>query len=214
MQAAELRQQAWWRESHTRDATQVDVDQKPTFAALCGRLSEFSARGALGVGSLAAHYVWEAQMAKKWPVWISCAGLPYAEDLQANGIDLQALVVVRTTTLGECLYAAEQVIRTAVCGTVVVDVGNAIEAPTPMMARLLQHARRTDTACIFLTGESVRLSSLSALISYRLNVQQWHDEQHDEHTQMVIEASVVRDKKTGRQYSFVEHYQTVPGCGA
>lgn len=50
--------------------------------------------------------------------WIAPPHLPYAPALDAAGIDLSTLLIVRTTKRGDTLWAAEQCLRAAACGAV------------------------------------------------------------------------------------------------
>lgn len=191
-----------------------DVLQHLDLAMLRGRLCEFSSVGPQGVGSLALSYVWQMQQEGCWPVWVSGAGLPFAEDLVAAGIDISALPVVRTESLAQSLRAAERVMRSGVCGLVVVDVGDAEHAPAPMMGRLLKLAQRTETACVLLSTGAQRSGSLSPLISLRLQVEYGLSESVLpllDPTQMPLEAVVVRDKRSGRRDTFCVQAAMSPG---
>lgn len=188
------------------------------FAQLKGRLCEFSSIGTQGVASLAARYVWEAQQAGWWPVWVSRAGLPLAEDLQACGVDLRALPMVRTQTVPQALRAAERVMRSALCGVVVIDLGRTAYVPAAMMGRMLKLAQRTDTACLVLSNRNQRAdTSCSPLVSLRMNVAQ-ERVQHAEITgvlssRMEVHSEVVRDKTSGRRDRFTLHYAACAGAG-
>jgi len=54
----------------------------------------------------------------RWLAWIAPPHLPYAPALAAAGVDLARLVVVRTRTPRETLWAAEQALRSNSCGAV------------------------------------------------------------------------------------------------
>lgn len=184
---------------------------------LKGRLCEFSAWGVQAVGSLAARYVWEAQLAGEWPVWISKAGVPLAEDLHACGVDLRALPVICVQTASEGFRAAERVMRSEACGVVILDLGEEAYMPASMMGRMLKLAQRTSTACIVLTNRKhPARASLSPLVSLRVDVEQRierpaiHDEISVPYTQ--IDARIVRDKKTGRKDAFQLRYAACAGA--
>lgn len=184
---------------------------------LKGRLCEFSAWGVQAVGSLAARYVWEAQQEGAWPVWISKAGVPLAEDLHACGIDLRALPVICVQTPAEGFRAAERVMRSEACGVVILDMGEESYMPAAMMGRMLKLAQRTSTACIVLTNRrQPAQASLSPLVSLRVDAEQrivrpgQEDEISVPYTQ--IDARIVRDKTTGRKDAFQLRYATCAGA--
>lgn len=181
--------------------------------ALRGRLCEFSSLGVQAVGSLAARYVWEAQQAGAWPVWISKAGVPLAEDLRACGIDILSMPVICTETTAQSLRAAERVMRSAVCGVVVVDLGEEEYVPASMMGRLLKLTQRTGTACVVLTNRKHRAkASLSPLISLRIEThQEYVCTERAETPYLKLHAQIVRDKKTGRRDGFNMRYTPCSG---
>lgn len=188
-----------------------------SLTSIRGRLCEFSAQGVQGVGSLAARYVWEAQQEGLWPVWVSQAGFPLAEDLHACGIDLRALPMIRTQATAQSVRAAERVMRSRVCGVVIVDVGAEDYAPAAMMGRIMKLAQRTDTACVFLsTGGQRTNASLSPLVSLRMDVNQRLEnaqklsEAHTSH--LCLDVRIVRDKKEGRHDSFSVVSAASPGA--
>ena len=54
----------------------------------------------------------------RWLTWIAPPYLPYAPALQAAGIDLARLLVVKTRSPRETLWAVEQALRSNACGAV------------------------------------------------------------------------------------------------
>lgn len=54
----------------------------------------------------------------RWLAWIAPPYLPYAPALQAAGIDLSHLLVIRTRSPRETLWACEQALRSQACGAV------------------------------------------------------------------------------------------------
>src|ERR1017187_10308127 len=75
-----------------------------------------------GIGELRILGPALAQLASqgKFIAWIAPPYLPYAPALAAAGIDLERVVIVKTTRDGDSLWAAEQALRSAACGGVLV----------------------------------------------------------------------------------------------
>jgi hypothetical protein len=73
-----------------------------------------------GIGELRILGPALAQLAAqgKFIAWIAPPYLPYAPALAAAGIDLERVVIVKTTRDGDSLWAAEQALRSAACGGV------------------------------------------------------------------------------------------------
>ncbi len=78
--------------------------------------------------------------------WIGPPHLPYAPALAAAGIDLATLVIVRTGSSQETLWAAEQALRSNACGAVLVWS----QAATYAELRRLQIAAEGGAAPVFL----------------------------------------------------------------
>jgi protein ImuA len=79
-------------------------------------------------------------------VWIAPPHLPYAPALAAAGIDIARLVIVRTTSSRETLWAAEQALVSNACGAVLAWP----RAPKYAELRRLQIAAEGGRASVFL----------------------------------------------------------------
>jgi cell division inhibitor SulA/protein ImuA len=73
-----------------------------------------------GIGELRVLGPALAQLAsrKKFIAWIAPPYLPYAPALAAAGIDLARVLIVKTSSDGDSLWATEQALRSAACGGV------------------------------------------------------------------------------------------------
>jgi len=73
-----------------------------------------------GIGELRilGHALASLSARGRWLAWIAPPYLPYAPALQAAGIDLARLIVVRTRSPRETLWAIEQALRSNSCGAV------------------------------------------------------------------------------------------------
>ena len=73
-----------------------------------------------GIGELRilGHALASLSARGRWLAWIAPPYLPYAPALQAAGMDLARLIVVRTRSPRETLWAAEQALRSNSCGAV------------------------------------------------------------------------------------------------
>lgn len=190
-----------------------------TLDTLRGRIVELSSVGLQGLGGVAARYVWEAQLAGHWPVWVTCSAVPSAEDLQASGVDLDALVVVRAGSLTGALRAAERVMRSSVCGLVVIDVAAHAQLPASAVGRLLKIAQRTESACVLLGARERTRASLSPLVSLRMELRYEEDALHTEEDarRLVVDPrrpialEIVRDKREGRRGASRLRAKVCPG---
>lgn len=113
-------------------AQALDRDSEPETAvepepwgleALRGRLVELSARGASATLTAAVALVHEAQRAGEPVAWIlRGSGTFYPPDVADNGVDLAALVVIRTTSALSAARSAEQLLRSGAFGLIVIDL--------------------------------------------------------------------------------------------
>ncbi len=73
-----------------------------------------------GIGELRilGHALAKLAAEGRWLAWIAPPYLPYAPALQAAGIDLSRLLVIRTRSPRETLWAFEQTLRSQTCGAV------------------------------------------------------------------------------------------------
>ncbi len=73
-----------------------------------------------GIGELRILEPALAQLAARgrWLAWIAPPHLPYAPALAAAGIDLAQLIIIKTRTPRETLWAMEQTLRSNACGAV------------------------------------------------------------------------------------------------
>jgi recombination protein RecA len=132
-----------------------------SLAGLAGRLCELSGGAAV---TFAFRLIDEAQRAGEPAAWVgpptSCFFPPDAAD---GGIDLDALVVVRTPDAPALARAADQLARSGAFGLLVLDLDGLPDAriPPPLLSRLLGLAQKHEVAMLFLTG--VPLGSLVSL---------------------------------------------------
>jgi recombination protein RecA len=141
-------------------------------AALRGRLSELSARGASGTLTTAIAIVREAQEQAEPVAWIALAGAPmfYPPDAAATGIDLAALAVVRAPDLDAAARAAEGLLRSGAFGLVVLDLasaGDRAKISAAHLGRMITLAQTHDAAVLCITAKPADAPSVGSLISLR-----------------------------------------------
>lgn len=145
--------------------------------ALRGRLVELSARGASATLTTAIDLVLEAQRDGEPVAWIvpwgrEGSGTFFPPDVAASGVDLAALVVVRTSSVVVAARAAERLLRSGAFGLVVIDFGSAsVEIPIAHQGRLVSLAQAHDAAIVCLTEKAADTTSLGSLVSLRVEAQ-------------------------------------------
>ena len=139
-----------------------------TRAALAGRFTELSVREASAALTWAFDLVWDAQREGEPAAWIGDRESAfYPPDVAGNGVDVEALAVVRVAKKWDIPRAAERLARSGAFGLIVLDLGRRAVIPAPLQGRLVQQARRHDIAILCLTEKVGRASSLGSLISLR-----------------------------------------------
>lgn len=73
--------------------------------------------------------------------WVAPPYLPYAPALDAAGIELERLLIVRTRTAAEALWAAEQALRSQACGAVLLWSATCDHAALRRLQLAAEHGR-------------------------------------------------------------------------
>jgi recombination protein RecA len=141
------------------------------FSELAGNIIELSGQGATATATLALRLVVEAQGLGEPAAWVTVKGRCfYPPDAEANGVDLDALAVVRVPEVHEVGKAADYLVRSGAFGVVVLDLGAEERLPERQLTRLLGLARKHGTAVLCLTAKPEAVPSLGGLISMRGSV--------------------------------------------
>lgn len=120
-------------------------------ASLAGRLVELCGGGATAVLTAAFGLVLEAQREGEPVAWIATRETTfYPPDAAANGIDLDALLVVRPPVLADVPRAADALARSTAFGLLVLDLRVAPPVPIALQARLLGLAQKHAIAVVSL----------------------------------------------------------------
>jgi recombination protein RecA len=127
-----------------------------SFGALAGRYVELAARGPAARLTIAGQLVLEAQRAHAAAAWVTAPTSSFfPPDLAENGVDLDALVVVRAPHGPALLRATETLLRAGALGLVVVDLESCatpVEVSLPVQTRLVGLAQRHAALLLCLTG--------------------------------------------------------------
>jgi recombination protein RecA len=170
-------------------------------AALRGRLVELSARGASATLSTAIEIVVEAQAQHEPVAWLTLAnGTFYPPDVAECGVDLAALVVVRTPDPVTAARAAERLLRSGAFGLVVIDLGsgNGNELTMQIQGRLVTLAQTHDAAVVCLTEKADDTASLGSLVSLRAEALRTRgDTRGPANGEFAVTVRVIKDKRRG-----------------
>jgi recombination protein RecA len=150
---------------------QQNVDATWDLSTLRGRLVELSARGATATLTTAMEIVVDAQTQHEPVAWLTLTnGTFYPPDVAECGVDLDALVVVRTPDATAAARSAERLLRSGAFGLVVIDLGGggaAADLTMQIQGRLVTLAQTHDAAVVCLTEKSEDTASLGSLVSLR-----------------------------------------------
>lgn len=140
-------------------------------AELAGRVAELCGGAASASYTFAVSLVLDSQQQGEPVAWITARESAfYPPDVAANGVDLAALVVVRTPGVEHVPRAADQLGRSGAFGLLILDLGADPRVPTPLLSRLLGLAQKHDVAIVCLTEKSSDHPSLDSLVSLRADV--------------------------------------------
>lgn len=160
------------------DFTPVVEAEAWCFPQVQGRLVELSGQGAMATLCMAMQLVADAQRRGEHVAWITATPSGthfYPPDAARSGVDLNALVIVRTThaasgrrtpvqTAGR---AATHLLRSGAFGLVVFDLGAEAAMPIPLQSRLVGLAQHHGSAVVCVTSKSRESPSLGSLVSLR-----------------------------------------------
>lgn len=113
--------------------------------------------------------------------WIFCVAppvLPYAPTLQAWGIELARLAIVRTRNAQETLWATEQILKSSICGAVMTWIQPHEECKITYKAlQRLQHAAETQAALgtIFRNPNAASVLNNPTALPLRLSLESAQD---------------------------------------
>ncbi len=136
--------------------------------ALAGGVVEITTEGAGAALSAATALVADAQVRGEPTAWVGIDGsTPFPPDLAAAGIDLGALVFVRSRTLGEGQDAADLLMRSGAFGVVVFDLGPHRALRQGAQSRLAALARAHRSVLVCLTRKRAGDPSVGACVALR-----------------------------------------------
>lgn len=131
-----------------------------TLAALGGRVVELIGVGATAPLTVATLLVREAQTVREPVAWVTRPDATFfPPDVAGNGVDLEALVVVRGASDADLLRAADRLLRSGAFGLVVLD--GRLDLSLAAEVRLANLAQAHDAVLLCLTRDAARLSSAS-----------------------------------------------------
>ena len=135
---------------------------------LAGRLCELSSISGAALLTSAFRLVLDAQLEGEPTAWIAAGpGIFFAPDAAENGVDLDALVVIRVPDAQSAGRAADRLLRSGAFGLIVMDLNSNRTISVPLQTRLVQQARTHDAALLCLTSKGRGAPSLGSMVSLR-----------------------------------------------
>ena len=166
-----------------------------------GRLCEISSVAGGALLTAAFRLVLDAQFEGEPVAWISTSSDTFfAPDVVKNGVDLNALVVVRVPKVQAVTRAADHLLKSGAFGLIVMDLNSNPSIPIPLQMRLAQQARIHETAILCLTSKMRESASLGPMISLRGQITYRYLEV--DHFQFEIE--ILKDKLHGPGWRHIE----------
>ncbi|MDE2926158.1 MAG: recombinase A [Acidobacteriota bacterium] len=135
---------------------------------LAGRLCELSSRSGAALLTSAFRLVLDAQMEGEPVAWVAAGpDTFFAPDAAGNGVDLNALVVIRVPDAQSAGRAADRLLRSGAFGLIVMDLNFNPTISVPLQTRLVQQARTHGAALLCLTSKARGAPSLGTMVSLR-----------------------------------------------
>ena len=176
-----------------------------------GSLCELSAKGASASLTFVFELIRESQGDGEPVAWVAAGESQFfPPDALRNGIDLEALPLVRLEEAQRAARAADKLVRSGGFGLVVVDLTDTDQQepiPPPLQKRLVQHGERHEVAVVFLTEKHAEKPSLGALVSFRAHT----DRRREGGDRFACQLEALADKRFGPGWRCEEVYRGPPG---
>lgn len=196
-----------WRLGDTAPAEAPSAPPTWTRAELAGRLCELGAGPDTAALTAAFALVLDTQVTGSPVAWVTARATTfYPPDVAAAGVDLAALVVVRTDSARRAGRAADVLLRSGAFGLVVLELGTRAVLPTPLQGRLVQLARKHDAAVLCLTEKTAAEPSLGSLVSLRGQVRRRRTADG-----FLCELDILKDKRRGPGWRWRERFRGPDG---
>lgn len=135
---------------------------------LVGRLAEVSGQGHRATYSAVVGPILEAQVRDEPVAWLGLPGRAFfPPDLDDNGVDLEALVMVWVRDAMTAARAADTLLRSGGFGLVLIDLGLTGELPMAVQGRLVGLAQRHEAGLIVMTDKPRDAPSIGSIVSLR-----------------------------------------------
>ena len=149
-----------------RKQSQRSVDW--TVAAFAGCVVELRAAGPSATLTLVSRLIVDAQRNAEPVAWISATNsLFFPPDLHDNGIDLDALPVIRMRDPKSAGIACDKLLRCGAFGLLIVDLGADPFLGDALQNRLARHAEEAQAAVVCLTEFRAGVRTMGTLVSAR-----------------------------------------------
>lgn len=192
-----------------RDREEIAWDR----ALLEGRIGELSGSGETASLSAAFSLIRDSQAAGEPTAWIAAGACSFfPPDARRNGVDLEALPVVRVDEPPAAARAADKLLRSGGFGLIVVDLvapsgDSGVSVPRPLQKRLARHADAHEAAVLALTEKEPDAPSFGSLCSFRAQSARRRD--GGDHFEVDLEA--LADNRFGPGWTAREVYRGPPG---
>jgi recombination protein RecA len=145
--------------------------------------------------------VLQAQREGEPAAWITTGSSTFfPPDVAHNGVDLDALPVIRVVDARGAARAADKLLRSGAFGLVILDLGAEPPLPMPMQSRLLGLVGKHETALLFLTEKQSEAASVGSMVSLRAQVTR----KKSAEGRFTCDVRIIKDKRRGPGWSHQE----------
>ena len=197
-----------WARSVVRGAAEGRTPGEWGYREIAGRVVELIGAGDSANLTIAAGLLRDAQVQREPVAWIAPPGSTFhPPDLADWGVDLAALALVRAPDAARALRAADELLRSAAFGLVVLDGIEPIDVPLAIQVRLANLAQQHDAALLWLCSAASRAYA-GSLASLRATTFRRRSELPG---RFEFGFEVTKDKRRGRGWSWSSVCDGPPG---
>jgi recombination protein RecA len=200
-------------------ATELDRDRRDREEIawdrilLEGRIGELSGSGETASLSAAFSLIRDSQAEGEPAAWVAAGESSFfPPDARRNGVDLEALPVIRVEAAPPAARAADKLLRSGGFGLIVIDLVSAsgdtgVSVPRPLQKRLARHTDAHEAAILALTEKESDAPSFGSLCTFRAQ----STRSREGGNQFEVDLEALADNRFGPGWTVQEVYRGPPG---
>ena len=180
-------------------------DSQDIIETLAGRLIELESDAAGGALTATSILIRKVQEKQQDAVWISATKtLFFPPDFASNGLDLDRLPIVRTTSATSAAHAADHLLRSEAFRLLVLDLADHTDISLAQQGRIVQLAGKKNAIVLFLTDRNTRRRAEGGSFGSLVSLHGVASHTQKESDRFRLSVRVTKDKRNGPGWMWQE----------